>query len=505
MSIHKKLKKEGLSTNIGLFKLSENNNILGEGGNSFVYSFDKESNGSECKEFAIKFLKVDSDTKTKSRFMDEYFCAMQLDTHPNIAKLYHFDIVNIDNTEYYIIIMKKYSASLKKRIQSISSDDLSDEINKFFGNILDAIDFLHENNIIHRDIKPENIFYDDATESYVLGDLGIAFFDPNKFARITKTEKGDRLGNYLFSAPEQREAGRGEVGRYSDIYAFGQVVYWMKHSRTFQGIGDIKNPVIYKCLRSEQSERFQNCSEIVSFLKASTEVKHDYWKPIYALDEIICQNFTTIRGFGSTSDLQKINKFLKSFAEYDSLNDFCWMNSRGSDSELNGLSPIVDDLWLFSDFHEITVSQLIVYKDPGFSIYQNFIVLVIQPEKPFDIIDNQGNQVVRNVSQWDEDAAILWQEKYISVEETCNGYYDTGLETIEAKSPEFMYRVRSLKPFAYIIASRGVGLESVDRSIPQRFLQEILNKGTCDQDIVDQYLRELRNNSRLVNEINERL
>ena len=86
-SLNKSLKdQDSLQTDIGDFTYARS---LGEGGNSFVFLFEKEG-----MSFAIKFLKPCEQDKIK-RFKDEYFCAMQIPSHRNIAQAYHFDSVRI--------------------------------------------------------------------------------------------------------------------------------------------------------------------------------------------------------------------------------------------------------------------------------------------------------------------------------------------------------------------------------------------------------------------------
>lgn len=508
MCLKQQLSEFGLDTDIGKFILSERSS-LGEGGNSHVYSFYREDVHGIRKDFAIKFLKnINNDKQGKlNRFIDEFFCGVQLDYSPNIVKTYHFDKVKVGNNEYYIIIMKKYSGSLKSRYENLKKEpnfSLNEEKEKLQNDLFRALHFLHSNKIIHRDIKPENIFYDEETNNYVLGDLGIAFFDPEKFSRVSETPKGERIANYLFSAPEQREKGRGEITFSADIYALGQVLYWFEYGKTYQGTGGVTNRVLHKCLQEDPNLRFQSISDIQKFIEAEKQPKVDHWKAIRHLDETIRSTFTKIDRLEVVDNHQKINKFLQSFLTYKRLEDYLWMDHRGGDLQLTGLEYL-EDKWLLNEEREIEIEKMIIYKDV-YSIYNNFFILLIKPSEEFKFFDENGIEVLRDTNSGKEDTAYFWDGKYIPYEDARNGYYEYELEgkTIVVNAREFELRHRYINKTksAYIFAPVGTGLDSVHWTIPKKFLEKILQDNNCELSVVvDNYMKELRENSSLAYEV----
>lgn len=82
------IKSHGIDTNVGKFEFIK---ILGEGGNSYVYLFKKND-----KQFVIKFLKSDVNSKKIERFKDEYFALAQLPSNKGIIEQYHLDKVKIE-------------------------------------------------------------------------------------------------------------------------------------------------------------------------------------------------------------------------------------------------------------------------------------------------------------------------------------------------------------------------------------------------------------------------
>jgi serine/threonine-protein kinase len=88
--------------------------------------------------------------------------------------------------------------------------------------VLDALEYIHEQGVIHRDLKPENIMV-DAQDNIKLIDFGIA--GDAAARRLTYANFTATLGTADYISPEQIKGKRGD-GR-CDVYAMGVILYEM--------------------------------------------------------------------------------------------------------------------------------------------------------------------------------------------------------------------------------------------------------------------------------------
>ncbi len=87
--------------------------------------------------------------------------------------------------------------------------------------ITDAIQYAHERGILHRDLKPSNVLIDENDQPRVM-DFGLA----KRLEKDTElTLSGQVLGSPNYMAPEQAAARRGQVGKRSDVYSLGGILY----------------------------------------------------------------------------------------------------------------------------------------------------------------------------------------------------------------------------------------------------------------------------------------
>ena len=131
--------------------------------------------------------------------------------HPNIIKLY-----NMLETEEEINILLEYAQngslySLIKRENGLPESLAS----KYFLQIVNAVYFLHQNNIIHRDIKPENILIGD-NNLLKLCDFGWA-------KELTMNNRSTFCGTVEYMAPEIVGSGKYDCG--VDIWSLGILLY----------------------------------------------------------------------------------------------------------------------------------------------------------------------------------------------------------------------------------------------------------------------------------------
>lgn len=134
--------------------------------------------------------------------------------HPNILKC--FEIFE-DNTKYYVATEYCSGGDLFEQITSMKSFN-EGKVAKILFQLLSAVSYCHEKNIIHRDIKPENIFLlnTDTQIQIKLGDFGSScIVNPGS------SPKGCYGSSYYISP----EVLTGPYTEKCDLWSIGIIAY----------------------------------------------------------------------------------------------------------------------------------------------------------------------------------------------------------------------------------------------------------------------------------------
>lgn len=123
----------------------------------------------------------------------------------------------ISNSNNLGVIMNYYEKDLSKVIDN-KELNYTEKV-KISYYILDAIEFLHSNNIIHRDVKPENILI-DSDNFPILTDLTLAKKIDKKLDGNTHTNP---VATYIYRAPEV--VYKKKYSFPIDLWSVGIVVY----------------------------------------------------------------------------------------------------------------------------------------------------------------------------------------------------------------------------------------------------------------------------------------
>lgn len=187
-------------------------NLISEGGNSFVFKCEKEK-----KQYAIKIAKHSPLPKTKLKRFKNEISFIKKSNCPQIIKYIDDGEVKFDK-KYYFLVMPLLDCSFKD-ILADNSCSIEEKIS-YFLDVCKGCEYAHSKGIIHRDIKPENILIDKKSHRACLSDFGIAHFKND--SPLTKPK--DKLANFSYASPEQREFRNEDIGTWSDIYSLGLIL-----------------------------------------------------------------------------------------------------------------------------------------------------------------------------------------------------------------------------------------------------------------------------------------
>jgi formylglycine-generating enzyme required for sulfatase activity/tRNA A-37 threonylcarbamoyl transferase component Bud32 len=202
----------------------------------------------------------------------------------SMARMSHTGVVKvtdlIEENDTVAFVMEYIEGETLKEYIDRKGKLKDDEIKTIFSQMLDAVGYVHEQNLVHRDIKPSN-FMIDKKGKVKLMDFGIAKTLDASSSEYTQTGTGMQMGTPMYMSPEQITETKS-VTAQSDIYSLGVVLWQLVTGQkpydtntlsSFQLQTKIVNDaltqtnttwdaVIQKCTQKDIRSRFFKCAEI---------------------------------------------------------------------------------------------------------------------------------------------------------------------------------------------------------------------------------------------------
>ncbi|KAF9219581.1 kinase-like protein [Gyrodon lividus] len=147
--------------------------------------------------------------------------------HPGIIHL-HWTFQ--DDWSLFFVLDLATNGEMQTRISRMGS--LSLACTRYYtAQIVDAIEYMHDKDVIHRDLKPENLLLDSNFR------IKITDFGTGKILEGGQERANSFVGTAQYVSPELLE--RNETSKSSDLWSLGCIVFQMIAGKfAFQGLSD---------------------------------------------------------------------------------------------------------------------------------------------------------------------------------------------------------------------------------------------------------------------------
>lgn len=365
--------------------------LLGQGGMGSVYKvFDVKLE----RYAALKILNLN--TSRNSTFIERFKREARNQAklmHPNIVSVYGF----VEEKDILAIAMEYIEGdTLENLIRDSGRIEFSYALELMI-QILNGIEFAHQQGFIHRDLKPSNIILDLNGNPKIM-DFGISkSIDELK----TITQQNARPGTLLYMSPEQ--LGGNLITVKSDIYSLGITFYEM-----LVGAHPYNSQTIYEIIDSHVNKIPPKVSSQISSIPfAADEII------LKAMDKSLIDNFLSASDYKNSIirlsenySYQKVNNQSLANEEIEYPKELIEKKSKGFQTVSNlllfiifiGLIVIVINVVksVIMEEREKTDSEQLSYSQ-DYSTNPNFI-----QESTWDLIKTESNRNLNSISFLDD-------------------------------------------------------------------------------------------------------
>lgn len=248
--------------------------------NIYIAEHLKENKKVIIKELLHKAIGTNDRAKALEKFQEELDIYKKLD-HPNMAKVIESfsseSAVYTENKQF--IVMEYIEGKTLRKIKEEQKEDLSpDDAGKWFGQIMEAIKYLSEQNppVVFYYFTPDHVMVTDE------GQIKLINFGLGRFFRTGPFKSNQYMGIAGYAAPEQY--GIKPVDNRADIFGAGAVIYYMltqddpeKHALNFSPVRTLNQMVsmqfarfISRCVQMKAEDRCENIDEVIEKLNSIT-------------------------------------------------------------------------------------------------------------------------------------------------------------------------------------------------------------------------------------------
>lgn len=255
---------------------------VGTGELSVVYkAIDKEREA--VRSLKVLMAELAKDDAFMNRLRDEVVVLEQLQ-HPNLVALHE---TFLDRADPFLVMEYVEGRSLEDHFRRDGAFAVEDALS-VSKQMLEALTYLHEQNVVHGDLKPGNVLVSDEG-TVKITDAGLAKPEGDEVSTITL----GAIGTLHYMAPEQ-VLSMARVDHRSDLYAAAMIFYEMLAGRTpFEDDGpayvimraiaesnfapptayrsdlpDGLSAIVMKALAKDPADRYQSAAEMLEAVDA---------------------------------------------------------------------------------------------------------------------------------------------------------------------------------------------------------------------------------------------
>ena len=146
-------------------------------------------------------------------------------SHPNIVRLYQ--TFQDESSLYFLLELLNGGELLNQLIHEGRQLGLTEDLARFYlADVVNAVEYMHANQMLHRDLKPENMVTCDT----IGGHLKLIDFGTAKHFADKKLDRPNFVGTPEYMAPETIK--NKDPTYASDMWAFGCIAYQLLTGET---------------------------------------------------------------------------------------------------------------------------------------------------------------------------------------------------------------------------------------------------------------------------------